>query len=82
MKLGFDILQVVIYIIGKKEENMNTHVMEYMDQHTCKRCGERTSNELIRGRCKECGEQEDLMDQMNLMLDEMLKMVKNIPVLA
>ena len=60
---------------------MNTYMIEYIDKHTCKRCGD-YSDELIRNQCEKCADEENLMDQMNLMLDKMREMVKNISVLA
>ena len=56
-------------------------MIEYIDKHTCKRCGD-YSDELIRNQCEKCADEENLMDQMNLMLDKMREMVKNISVLA
>jgi hypothetical protein len=71
----------MVYIIGNERENMNTYMVEYIDQHTCKRCGD-YSDELIRNKCEKCADDDDLMNQINLMLNEMLTMVKNISVLA
>jgi hypothetical protein len=56
-------------------------MVEYIDQHTCKRCGD-YSDKLISNKCEKCADDDGLMDQMNLMLDKMLTMVKNISVLA
>ena len=70
-----------VYWVVRERKNMNTYMVEYIDKHTCKRCGD-YSDELIRNQCGKCADEEDLMDQMNLMLNEMLTMVKNISVLA